>query len=140
MHLRQSATVWDRKDEAPVELGSRGFINHLRFVALGCRSKARTDLFRVCAVLSSERSQSIQAYSEALMLCINDALEARAVLFRPGTREHSFDEAWLVQLANCLQRGEEASVRFLLCSRVKREYHRNLRFLVSRISEQFGLG
>ncbi|MEM6696595.1 MAG: hypothetical protein AAF626_18180, partial [Pseudomonadota bacterium] len=67
----------------------------------------------------------------------NEALAKRAVLFRPGTAELSFDEAWLVQLASALRRDDELSVRFLLHSRVGREHHRHMRFLLSRITEQF---
>lgn len=124
-------------EEAPPEGGADAFLNQLRFVALGCRSKPRTDLFEACALLTMDKSQSIRAHAEALVRSLNDALSKRAILLRPGVKEVSFDEAWLLQLAQALQRGEEASVSFLLWSRVRPEHHRHIRFLVSRISEHF---
>ena len=137
MSLPEREAHWDWPDEAPVQKGQDGFLNHLRFVALRCRTRARADMFKACALLSSDNTQSIRAHAEALALCLNEALSKRAVFFRPGTPELSFDEAWLVQLASALRRGDEHSVRFLLHSRVRPEHHRNMRFLVSRISEQF---
>lgn len=139
MPLPRKKADWERSDECPVEQGPTGFLNHLRFVALGCRAKARADLFKACALLWTDGSGSIRAHAEALMLCLNDALSKRAVLFRPGTVELSFDEAWLIELATALRREDEASVRFLLQSRVKPEHHRHIRFLVTRISERFSL-
>lgn len=139
MPLQSREAQWERPDDSPVERGPTGFLNHLRFVALACRAKGRADLFKACALLSTDKSWSMRAHAEALMLCLNDALSQRAVLFRPGTVELSFDEAWLIELATALRRDDEASVRFLLHSRVKREHHRHIRFLVTRISEHFSL-
>ena len=137
MSSPEREALWDWPDEAPVQNGQDGFLNHLRFVALRCRARARADMFQACALLTSDKTQSIRAHAEALAQCLNEALCKRAVFFRPGTTELSFDEAWLVQLASALRRGDEDSVRFLLHSRVRPEHHRNMRFLVSRISEQF---
>ncbi len=143
--MRQTAALshgeshWDWPEAEPADASETAFLNHLRFTALACRSKARTDLFEACALLCVDRNQSFKAHAEALMLCLNDALGQRAVLFRPGTPERSFDEAWLLRLAASLSRKDEASARFLLHSRIDRAHHRHVRFLLARISEQFSL-
>ena len=137
MPLPQQEALWEWPEDAPEETGQSGFLNHLRFVSLGCRAKARADMFKACALLTTDKSQSIRAHAEALVRCLNEALSKRAILFRPGTEELSFDETWLLQFAAALRRDDEDSVRFLLHSRVAPEHRRNMRFLVSRISEQF---
>ena len=63
----------------------------------------------------------------------------RPVLLRTGSEEVSFDEAWLIQLAKALARADDDSADFLLRSRVAQPHRRNIRFLVSRISDCFAL-
>ncbi|MEM9425831.1 MAG: hypothetical protein AAGA06_03930 [Pseudomonadota bacterium] len=137
--LKQTEARWDWPDAAPLDRSDAGFLNHLRFVSLGCRAKARTDLFEACALLTVTRSQSFKAHAEALLLCLNQALGKQAVFYRPGVAERSFDENWLLRLSVALARGDEASATFLLYSRVAREHHRHIRFLISRMSERFSL-
>ncbi|MGR3511929.1 MAG: hypothetical protein ACU0GG_04140 [Paracoccaceae bacterium] len=108
-------------------------------MALKCRAQARADVFQACALLVTDKSQSMQAHAEALVQCLHEALPKRAVFYRPGTAELSYDEAWIMQLATALQNGDAFSVRFLLQSRVAPEHHRHIRFLVSRISNGFSL-
>ncbi|MEM7752607.1 MAG: hypothetical protein AAF230_04280 [Pseudomonadota bacterium] len=130
---------WHSPEIAPQDRGETGFLNHLRFVALGCRAQARTDLFEACALLTTIRSQSLRAHAEALMLCLSQALGKQAIFFRPGVDEHSFDEDWLLRLSRALAEGDEASATFLLQSRVAKEHHRHIRFLLGRICRQFPL-
>lgn len=137
--LRNREAIWDWPEAVPADDSANAFLNHLRFVALGCRAKAKTDLFEACALLSVNRTQSFKAHAEALMLCLNETLGKRAVWYRPGTAQRSFDEAWLLQLAAALAGGDEGSATFLLHSRIDRQHHRHIRFLLGRISEQFAL-
>ncbi|MFQ6551702.1 hypothetical protein AAD018_005065 [Aestuariibius insulae] len=137
--LSKQQIDWSWPDAVPSDRSADAFLNHVRFVALGCRAKARTDLFEACALLSLDRHSSFRAHAEALILCLSDALGQRAILFRPGTREHSFDEAWLLRLAAALAQSDEDSAAFLLRSRLPREHHRHIRFLVTRISLPFAL-
>ncbi len=137
--LSKSDVDWAWPETAPVDQSATAFLNHLRFVALGCRAKARTDLFEACAHLSVDPNRSFRAHAEALILCLNEALSKRAVLFRPGTQEQSFDEAWILRLATALANRNDDTIAFLLRSRVAREHHRHICFLVGRISEQFTL-
>jgi len=122
-----------------LDASAEAFLNHLRFVAMGCRIKPRTDLFKACALLHADRSAAREAYSDALMRCLNDALGTRAELRSPGVTERTFDENWLIALGRACQRGDEGSIAFLLGTRVPRESRRMIRFLVGRIAECFAL-
>ncbi|MEM9577405.1 MAG: hypothetical protein AAF999_10375 [Pseudomonadota bacterium] len=115
------------------------FINHLRFISMGCRSKRSTSLFEACALLHVEKSASREAYADALMRCLDEALGKRTRLFAPGTTELSFDESWLVRLGLASAMKDEGSVDFLLRSRVGREHRRLVRYLVAQISKCFSL-
>ncbi|MEM9966903.1 MAG: hypothetical protein AAF755_02250 [Pseudomonadota bacterium] len=116
-----------------------GFINHLRFIAMTCRSKPRADLFEACALLHVNRSHSQEAHAEALMRCLAEALGKSARLLAPGEAELTFDETWLMQLGEAYARSDDLSINFLLRSRVKVEHQRLVKFLMGRISEYFAL-
>lgn len=115
------------------------FLNHLRFVAMECRVKPRTDLFEACALLKVERSASRDAHAEALMRCLGETFGKPARLFAPGTTEQTFDEQWLMRVGIACGQGDEDSTRFLLSSRVAFENRRLVRFLIGRIAECFSL-
>lgn len=132
-------TVTEHIPHQDVPSSALGFLNHLRFTAMGCRSMRRTDLFEACALLHTDRHASRNAHAEALMRCLDEALNTRARLLSPGTAEMTFDERWLVELGRAIGRDDEASVSFLLQSRVPRDHHRLVRFLIGRISECFAL-
>ena len=134
--LRQD--IWREVAPAPhISSDGMAFLNHLRLVAMGCRAKRKAHLFEACALLQTTPQASREAYADALMRCLGDALGKPARLHRPGTSELSFDEKWLVQLGQACGRGDETSLRFLLASRVARENRRLIGFLVGRIAEQF---
>lgn len=137
--LNKVEQQWEWPEATPIDRSKSAFLNHLRFTALGCRAKSRTDLFEACALLTLDRTLSLAAHADALMRCLDQALGQRAILFRPGTSEQSFDEAWLLQLATALCRKDEASTTFLLHSRIDRQHHRHIRFLLAHISEHFSL-
>lgn len=115
------------------------YLNHLRFVAMGCRSKRHTDLFEACALLHVDRNASRDAHADALMRCLNDTLGKKARLYAPGSMDLTFDERWLVELGRAIARSDNASESFLLKSRVSHEHRRLIRFLVKRISDCFSL-
>ncbi len=115
------------------------FLNHLRFVAMQCRSMPRTDLFKACALLHGAEDANRQAHAEALVRCLPEALGKPARLLAPGVSETTFDENWLMQLGSASARGDASSMAFLLNSRVGKENRRLIRFLVGRISECFSL-
>ena len=115
------------------------FLNHLRFVAMNCRVKPRTDLFEACALLKVERSDSRDAHADALMRCLKEAFGKPARLYAPGTQDLTFDEQWLMRLGLSYAANDRDSQSFLLGSRVSAENRRLVGFLVSRIAEHFSL-
>lgn len=119
--------------------GTWALINHLRMVALDCRAKPRTDLFRACALLSLDKTKARNAHAEALMRCLRDALGQTPRLHRPGEAELSFDETWLMRLAEAVALQDHDSATFLLCSRVREQDRRNFRYLIFSVSECFSL-
>lgn len=129
-------------DRAPVQeqsLQAHAFLNYLRFVSMGCRSKPKADLFEACALLHVDQKASGEAHADALMRCLNDTLGKRARLFAPGTTEMTFDERWLTALGCAIAKGDGHSTDFLLKSRVRRSDQRLVHFLVTRISDCFSL-
>ena len=128
-----------RVPEQQIPVEAIGYLNHLRFIAMGCRAKPRANLFEACALLHVDRSTSREAHSEALVRCLSEALDKQARLLAPGTIEMTFDERWLIELGRAIGRRDETSIRFLLQSRVLHEHRRLLRFLVSQIADFYSL-
>lgn len=116
---------------------SRTIINHLRMVALKCRSQARLDLDQACALLLANPADANMRHAETLMRGYRQAVTTRPVFFRPGTHELSFDEAWLGRLFEAVYDRDDDSFRFLIRSRVPRWTQRNLAYLIRSISEEF---
>ena len=112
-------------------------LNMLRFVAMRCRAKRRTGLFEACALLHVTRSASLEAHAEALVRCLSEVLGTTPRLHAPGISETSFDEAWLVQLGQAIDRQDKNSVAFLMRSRIAPEHRRLVLYLMQRITEYF---
>lgn len=125
----------------PFELSDkqRHFLDTLRLVGRQCRSKARADLFEACAVLSGDKTIALKTFAETLMRCLSQALGALPVLYLPGEQSVSFDEAWLLQLANAIARNDQSSMDFLLRSRVHPHARRHTRYLMASIVERFDM-
>ena len=123
----------------PVSPQAFAYLNLLRAKAMECRTKPRADLFHACALLQVTRAASRDAHAEALVRCLDEALGKRARLHAPSTIEMTFDESWLIELGQAAVRDDNASLNFLLCSRILPEHRRLIRFLVGRISECFSL-
>ncbi|MCY4333872.1 MAG: hypothetical protein OXC60_04265 [Litoreibacter sp.] len=111
----------------------------MRFVALRCRVKPRTELFEACALLDLGQAASRDAHAEALMRCWGEALGQTARFYAPGVRDFTFDERWLMQLGQAHCRGDNDSLRFLLSSRVIHRNRRLVGFLVGGVAECFDL-
>ena len=130
-HGSASASV----QELPQE--SFAYLNYLRFIAMECRAKRRTNLFEACALLHGDHNTSLKSHAEALMRCLNEALGKSAALRAPGSSETTFDEQWLLQMVIAGAQKDEASMAFLLRSRVHREHRRLVRFLFTQIGAHF---
>ena len=113
------------------------FLMRLREMALQCRTAPRADLVEACAVLSADTAIARTAHLEVLVKCLGQAFGVSPRFYRPGVAELSFDEAWLVRLVECCERGDNDSFAFLLRSRVRPETRHNLAFLIRSISEYF---
>ncbi|MBM7068862.1 hypothetical protein [Actibacterium sp. 188UL27-1] len=71
------------------------------------------------------------------MKSLSQILRAAPILYRPGVAQISFDEAWLIRLAEVAQRDDHDSFRFLLRSRIPAHAQRNLASLVRSVADQF---
>lgn len=112
-------------------------LNHLRLAAMECRAAARTDLFKACALLCLEGEDAKRTFVATFVKCLSAAVQAPVKWFQPGTRELSFDEAWMLRCLTSIDNDDTASLRFLLASRIGISDRRYIGFLLGRISEQF---
>lgn len=110
-------------------------LNTLRLTALRCRSAARLDLFRACAVLAMERDRNPEVFADALIRTLGQGLGRSPNFLRPGCEERTFDEEWLLALFLAIRSGDDASATFLLDSRIDRSARRSLGFLIGRLAE-----
>ncbi len=101
----------------------------VRMAALSCRSAARTDVFKACALLSTTPKETRPVFADAFVRCLTQAWGAAPVFFRPGVPELSFDEAWLTSALRAAQAEDDASFTFLINSRVPFEHRRAIGFL-----------
>ncbi len=139
MHAVVYKTVEEQRPAPAPHMADRplAIINHLRMVALRCRSAARVDLDQACALLLADPADAQMRHAETLMRGFRQAVEKRPIFHRPGSSELSFDEAWLARLFDAIEREDDDSFRFLIQSRVSRWRQRNLAFLVRAVSDQF---
>lgn len=85
-----------------------------------------------CARLQASRSTSWEAHADALTRGLAEALGTHPRFYRPGTHELTFDEGWLIQFGQALERGDITNIEFAMKSRVLPEHRRMLSYLVSR--------
>lgn len=117
---------------------TRAILNHLRLVSLRCRAAARQDLFHACAMLSLDRATAKDAHAVALMRGLSQALGKAPKMYRPGVDEVSFDEAWLLRMAEAAMRDDDGSLLFLIHSRVPVHMRRSVAFLIRAVVDRFG--
>lgn len=102
-----------------------------RMAALSCRSAARTDVFKACALLSTTSREARPTFARAFVRCLTQALGKAPVMYRPGVTELSFDESWLISALRAAQSGDDASFTFLIHTRVPFEHRRSIGFLIN---------
>ena len=129
----QQSVQLDQTNLAPVS----PLLDHLRHAARDVRCKSYVDLFGACAALSGNHKVASSAAADVLMRCLSQALGRRPVLYRRGESEMSFDEKWLVALADALRNQDQASATFLLHSRVPIHARRNVVFLLNNVVDGF---
>lgn len=106
-------------------------LNRLRFLSAKCRSAARLDLFKACALLSDAPETAGEGFATALVRTLGQALEHPPVFYGPGRKDRSFDEDWLLRVIERTAAGDAESVSFLLRRRVARHHTQALAFLIS---------
>ncbi|MEL6646095.1 MAG: hypothetical protein AAFQ05_00090 [Pseudomonadota bacterium] len=106
-------------------------LNRLRFLSARCRSAARLDLFKACALLSDPPEKAGEGFATALVRTLGQALDHPPVFFAPGRKDRSFDEDWLLRVIERTASGDSESVAFLLRRRVANHHTHALAFLIS---------
>lgn len=109
-------------------------LDRVRRLAMDCRLAPRLDADRYCALLRAEKGPAGAAHLSGLMRLLPIALGRRAVFHRPGAREMTFDEAWLLRLVASIRAGDRDSVAFALASRVPRHLRAPIRFLAEGLA------
>lgn len=102
----------------------------VRLAALSCRSAARTDVFKACALLSTSPRETQPAFADAFVRCLTQARGTAPIFFRPGVPELSFDESWLTSALRAAQARDDASFAFLIHTRVPFEHRRAIGYLI----------
>lgn len=115
-------------------------LNHIRLMALKCRSAARSDLFEACALLSMSRSTRSTGFADAFVRCWEQASNQRLRMHSPGVSELTFDELWIMSVARAHVHDDQSSFSFMIQSRVLPHARRNVAFLLARIVDTFSQG
>lgn len=113
-----------------VSAATLDILTDVRLAALTCRSAARADIFKACALLSTAPREARPVFARAYVRCLTQALGKAPVIFRPGVSELSFDESWLTSALRAAQSGDDASFTFLIHARVPFEHRRAIGFLI----------
>lgn len=127
--LRQTPLP-DAPPAPEVSSATLNILTDVRLAALTCRSAARTDIFKACALLSTADREVRSVFATALVRCLTQALGKTPVIFRPGVAQLSFDESWLTAALRAAQTGDDDSFTFLIHTRVPFEHRRAIGFLI----------
>lgn len=108
----------------------------LRVIGAQCRVMARSDLFRACAMLSTDKTRAAEAVATALIRGLTGAggLRHGLRLYQPGAPELSFDELWLLAALNAARHGDTDSLSFLLGRRLPHASRRQIGFLITSLA------
>jgi len=98
------------------------------------RASARLDLFRACAMLSTDRDIAGRAYIDTLLRTLEQGLGRKPVIYCEACPQLSFDERWLLALLDAHRRGDRDSFAFLLCSRLSHAARRHIAFLIAGVA------
>lgn len=108
----------------------------LRVLMRQCRAKARVEVFTACAFLQQNPSHLAQAYADALLRILAQALPSGFVVHAPQSAERSFDENWLMALMDSIRRGDQSSTDFLLRARLPHSVRRSVGWLAAQMQER----
>ena len=112
------------------------FLNKLRMVSMRCRSSAHVDIFEACRLLIRDDAAMAEHFADALLRTMKQDLKRSPVFYTPNSKDFSFDEAWLLRTLMRSKYSDNASVQFLIQSRIAHPYRRSIAFLIKNVSEQ----
>jgi hypothetical protein len=104
-------------------------IDRLRWMAMRSRLAPRPDLERACFLLAGETDVSFERFAIAFFRGLDIRGSRPMAFYRPGARQLSDDEIWLMRLVSAWRRGEESGAAALVSWRVQASARRWLRFL-----------
>lgn len=105
----------------------------IRHLLRDCRAAGRIEGHQICAAVACRTALEQSEISISLMQILRDEWGQAPVIFHPNAKLASFDEVWLLSLADAQVRGDAESAAFLLCSRLPRHAHRTVLTLVSQL-------
>ncbi|MCB8837685.1 hypothetical protein [Aurantimonas sp. VKM B-3413] len=112
----------------------RDELNRLRWLALKSRLAPRPDVERACLLLASEANVSLERFGIAFFRALSDTASRGMSFYRPGARDLSDDEIWLMRLVAAWRAGEERAAGALIAWRVEPKARRWLRFLSASLA------
>ncbi|MGS4944913.1 hypothetical protein ACVDG3_05500 [Meridianimarinicoccus sp. RP-17] len=128
--IAAATTTVDRPATLPVP----DILRRLRRDAARTRASARLDLFRACAMLSTDRGVAGRAYIDTFLRTLEQGLGRAPVIYCEACPQMSFDERWIMALVDAQRRGDRDSFAFLLCSRLPCAARRHVGFLIAGIA------
>lgn len=99
------------------------------------RDAVRLDLFKACALLALKDSSTARDYANAVVRTLGQALDKTPELRAPDADGVSFDEHWLLRVLERLRAQDDASVAFLISSRVPQPKRDSVIYLVTGLAE-----
>lgn len=138
-HLTQLVPAPDRTPRVEqgktLDASLRAMLDQLRRTARLKAANRRVDLFEACAMIDHCTSQVAAASAEALMRTLPQTLGRCPRIFRPGTAELSFDEAWLTAALQAARSDDTASLQFLVNRRIRPDARRATTFLLNNLAQ-----
>ncbi|WP_152047989.1 hypothetical protein [Aureimonas psammosilenae] len=130
-----SARLAERVDPSEAE---RIDLERLRWMALRSRLAPKPDLERACFLLAGETGVSFERFAIAFFRGLDSRASGAMVTYRPGARDLSDDEVWLLRLVSAWRRGEEKAAAALISWRIEPMSRRWLRFLSAGMVRAMG--
>jgi len=129
-HQLNFATVAPRPAASPEAMA---FLNRLRFHATRCRASARLDIATACTLIDPQGDET--AAASVFVRVLGQALDRPPVWYRPGETDLSFDERWVLAVAESYAAGDGDSFTFLTQRRISGPKRRLFLALIARLCE-----
>ncbi|MDY8110828.1 hypothetical protein U0C82_16945 [Fulvimarina sp. 2208YS6-2-32] len=117
-----------------ISAGDLDRLNRLRWLALKSKLAPKPDIERACFLLSGTQERAIEPVANAFFRGLVSHGSRTIDLHRPGTRNPSSDEIWMLRLLSAFDRGEEKEGAALVSWRVRPQGRRWMRFLAASLA------